>query len=250
MSATSISNAWLRCGDGFESTSVLESQRPSNKKSRIKKHLGPLLTSAESASRSVAAESSKEAEDIIWTSSGSDFSDDGNKLIPRLHSKKTDASKTKESPSRHDLLLEDRISEDELELIDWEKDTDSTDQCDRSEKEDSSVEISDSDSCTNTNSLPVKEESDELCKAISTEISEYSSDNDSVGEGEATLATTAPGSSKGLQQRSGGDTGDVTTRPASEWLRSAQALLRTPGKQAGKAPRAPAESAKKRKLLR
>ncbi|XP_030122039.4 DNA repair-scaffolding protein isoform X2 [Taeniopygia guttata] len=250
VSATSISNAWLRCGDGFESTSVLESQRPSNKKSRIKKHLGPLLTSAESASRAVAAESSKEAEDIIWTSSGSDFSDDGNKLIPRLQSKKSDASKTKESPSRHDLLLEDRISEDDLELIDWEKDTDSTDQCDRSEKEDSSVEISDSDSCTNTNSLPVKEESDELCKAISTEISEYSSDNDSVGEGEATLVTNAPGSSKGLQQRSGGDTGDGTTRPASEWLRSAQALLRTPGKQAGKAPRAPTESAKKRKLLR
>nr|XP_030122039.3 DNA repair-scaffolding protein isoform X2 [Taeniopygia guttata] len=250
VSATSISNAWLRCGDGFESTSVLESQRPSNKKSRIKKHLGPLLTSAESASRAVAAESSKEAEDIIWTSSGSDFSDDGNKLIPRLQSKKSDASKTKESPSRHDLLLEDRISEDDLELIDWEKDTDSTDQCDKSEKEDSSVEISDSDSCTNTNSLPVKEESDELCKAISTEISEYSSDNDSVGEGEATLVTNAPGSSKGLQQSSGGDTGDVTTRPASEWLRSAQALLRTPGKQAGKAPRAPTESAKKRKLLR
>lgn len=59
----------------------------------------------------VAAESSKEAEDIIWTSSGSDFSDDGNKLIPRLQSKKSDASKTKDSPSRHDLLLEDRISE-------------------------------------------------------------------------------------------------------------------------------------------
>uniref|UniRef100_A0A663MFR3 Scaffold protein involved in DNA repair n=1 Tax=Athene cunicularia TaxID=194338 RepID=A0A663MFR3_ATHCN len=39
-------------------------------------------------------------------------------------------------------------------------------------------------------------------------------------------------------------------RPASEWLKSAQALLRTPGKQAGKAPRAPAESTKKRKLLR
>lgn len=53
---------------------------------------------------------------------------------------------------------------DELKLIDWEKDTDSTIQCDGSEKEDSSVEISDSDSCTNTNSLPVKEENDELCK--------------------------------------------------------------------------------------
>ncbi|NWX54071.1 SPIDR protein, partial [Promerops cafer] len=164
VSATSISNAWLRCGDGFQSTSVLESQRPSNKKSRIKKHLGPLLISAESAS-TAAAESSKEAEDIIWTSSGSDFSDDENKtLLPRLPSKKSDASRTEESPSRRDLLLEDRSSEDELKLIDWENDTDSTNQCDGPEKEDSSVEISDSDSCTNTNSLPVKEENDELCK--------------------------------------------------------------------------------------
>ncbi|NWW12614.1 SPIDR protein, partial [Oreocharis arfaki] len=164
VSATSISNAWLRCGDGFQSTSVLESQRPSSKKSRIKKRLGPLLTSAESAS-TAAAESSKEAEDIIWTSSGSDFSDDENKtLIPRLHSKKSDTSKTEESPSIHDLLLEDRSSEDELELIDWDKDTDSTDKCDGSEKEESSLEISDSDSCTNTISLPVKEENDELCK--------------------------------------------------------------------------------------
>ncbi|NXM88070.1 SPIDR protein, partial [Oenanthe oenanthe] len=165
VSAASISNAWLRRGDGFQSTSVLESQRPSNKKSRIKKRLGPLLTSAESAS-TAAAESSKEAEDIIWTSSGSDLSDYENKtLVPRLHSKKSDASKTQESPSRHDLLLEDRSSEDELKLIEWEKDTDSTDQCDGSEKEDSSLEISDSDSCTNTNSLPVEEEeNDELCK--------------------------------------------------------------------------------------
>ncbi|NXN88661.1 SPIDR protein, partial [Bombycilla garrulus] len=180
VSATSISNAWLRCGDGFQSTSVLESQRLSNKKSRIKKRLGPLLTSAESASRAAAAESSKEAEDIIWTSSGSDFSDAENKtLIPRLHSKKSDTSKTEESPSRHDFLLEDKSSEDELKVIDWE-DTHSTDQCDGSEKDNSSVEISDSDSCTNTSSLPVKEENDELCKAISTEISEYSSDNDSV----------------------------------------------------------------------
>uniref|UniRef100_A0A8C0UV35 Scaffold protein involved in DNA repair n=1 Tax=Cyanistes caeruleus TaxID=156563 RepID=A0A8C0UV35_CYACU len=164
VSAAWISNAWLRCGDGFQSTSLLESQRPSSKKSKIKKHLGPLLTAAESAS-GAGAVSSKEAEDIIWTSSGSDFSDDENKtLIPRLHSKKSDTSKAEESPNRHDLLLEDRSSEDELKLIDWEKDTDSTDHCDGSEKEDGSLEISDSDSCTNTNSLPAKEETDELCK--------------------------------------------------------------------------------------
>ncbi|XP_069635407.1 DNA repair-scaffolding protein isoform X3 [Haliaeetus albicilla] len=250
VAATSISDAWLRCGDGFQSTSVLESLRATDKKSRIKKHLGPLLTSAESAAGFAAAESSKEAEGIIWTSSGSDFSDDENKtLIPRLHSK-NHASETEESPSRHDLLLEDSSSEDESELIDWEKGSDSTDRCDESEKDDSSLEISDSDSCTNLNSLPVKEENDELRKTTLTEISEYSSDNDSVGEGEMGLATSTPGFTKRLWPRSGVDTGEVTVRPASEWLRSAQALLRTPGKQAGKAPRAPTESTKKTKLLR
>ncbi|NWR29059.1 SPIDR protein, partial [Tachuris rubrigastra] len=167
LAATSISNAWLRCGDGFQSTSVLEYQRPTNKKSRIKKHLGPLLTSAETAAAAAAAaaESSREAEDIIWTSSGSDFSGDENKtLIPRLHSKKNHASKTEESPSRHDLLLEDKSSEDELEFIDWENDSDSTNKCDGSEKDDSLLEISDSDSCTNINSPPVREENAELCK--------------------------------------------------------------------------------------
>ncbi|NXD75139.1 SPIDR protein, partial [Halcyon senegalensis] len=166
VAATSLSNAWLRCGDGFQSTSVLEPLRPIDKKSRIKKHLGPLLSSAETAAGSMApAESSEEAEDIIWTSSGSDFSDDGNKsLIPRLHSKISHVSKTEESPSRHDLLLDDSSSEDELELISWEKDSDSTDRCDGSEKDDSSLEISDSDSCTNINSLPIKEEKEELCK--------------------------------------------------------------------------------------
>ncbi|KFR10409.1 DNA repair-scaffolding protein, partial [Opisthocomus hoazin] len=181
VAATSISNAWLRCGDGFQSTSMLESLRPTNKKSRIKKHLGPLLTSAESAAGSAAAKSSKEAEDIVWTSSGSDFSDDENKtLIARLHNKKSHASEAEKSPSRDDLLLEDSSSADESEFIYWEKDSDSTDQCDGSEKDDSSLEISDSDSCTNLNPLPVKEENDELCKTTSTEISEYSSDNDSV----------------------------------------------------------------------
>ncbi|NWS44884.1 SPIDR protein, partial [Probosciger aterrimus] len=157
VAATSVSNAWLRCGDGFQSTSVLESLRPTDKKSKFKKHLGALLTSAECAAGSAAAESSKEAEGITWTSSGSDFSDDGNKTsVPRLHTKKIHASKIEDLPSSN----EDRSSEDDLEFIDWEKDSDSTNRCDGSEKDNSSLEISDSDSCTNLNSLPVKEEND------------------------------------------------------------------------------------------
>ncbi|XP_025003722.2 DNA repair-scaffolding protein isoform X4 [Gallus gallus] len=243
VAAASISNAWLRCGDGFQSTSVLESSRPAGNKS--KKHLGPLLTTAESPIGS-AAESSKEAEDIIWTSSGSDFSDNENKAsISRLHSKKSLTCKVEESQDRH-FFLEDRSDEDESELIDWEKDSDSTDECDESEKDDSSLEISDTDSCTNLNSLPVKEENDELCKL--TEISEYSSDNDCVEETDT--QATDPGFIKKLQLSFPSSMGEVAARPASDWLKSAQALLQTPKKQSGKASKTPEDSAKKRKLLR
>ncbi|OXB53380.1 hypothetical protein ASZ78_013622, partial [Callipepla squamata] len=134
--------------------------RPTDDKSKSKKHHGQLLRTAESPVGS-AAESSKEAEDIIWTSSGSDFSDNENKTsISRSHSKISLAAKIEKG--RH-FLLEDRSDEDESEFIDWEKDGDSTDKCDESEKGDSSLEISDSDSCTNLNSPPVKEEN-ELCK--------------------------------------------------------------------------------------
>ncbi|NXN93398.1 SPIDR protein, partial [Rhinopomastus cyanomelas] len=165
VATTSISNAWLRCGDGFQSTSVLEKQRPVDKKSWFKKNLGPLLTSAESAAGSADAESSKEAEDIIWTSSGSDFSGDESKtLISRLHSKKSQVSAAEKPSSTCDLLLEDTSSEDELEFIDWEEDSNSTHRCAGSEEGDSSLDISDSDSCTNLTSLPVKEQNDELFK--------------------------------------------------------------------------------------
>ncbi|XP_068788859.1 DNA repair-scaffolding protein isoform X3 [Struthio camelus] len=251
VAATSISNAWLRCGDGFQSTSVIESLRPTDKQFKIKKHLGPLVTSAESTVGSSAAESSKESEDIIWSSSGSDFSDDENKTsISRLLSEKSYASKTEKSCSRHNLLSEDRSGEDEPQFIEWEKDSDSTDKGDGSEKDDGSLDISDSDSCTNLNSLPAKEENDDLCKTTSTEIFEYSSDNDSVEEGEMGAETTNPGFTKRLQLSAALEMGEVTARPASDWLKSAQALLQTPKKQSDRAARTPEDSAKKRKLLR
>uniref|UniRef100_A0A669QWW2 Scaffold protein involved in DNA repair n=1 Tax=Phasianus colchicus TaxID=9054 RepID=A0A669QWW2_PHACC len=167
VAAASISSAWLRCGDGFQNTSMLE------------KHYC-------------------------------------------------------------------KFSLDESEFIDWEKDSDSTDESDESEKDDRSLEISDTDSCTNLNSLPVQEENDELCKLA--EISEYSSDNDYVEE--VDMQATDPGFIKKLQSSFPSSVGEVAARPASDWLKSAQALLQTPKKQSGKASKTPEDSAKKRKLLR
>ncbi|NXA45468.1 SPIDR protein, partial [Nothocercus julius] len=165
VAGTSISSSWLRCGDGFQSTSMLESLKPTDKQFRFKKHLGPLLTSAESTVGSSPAVSSKESEDIIWSSSGSDFSDDENKTsVSRLCSEKSPASEAEKSCSRTDLLSENRSGEDEPQFIEWEKDSDSTGRCDGSDDDDGSLEISDSDSCTNQNSLPDKEETYDLSK--------------------------------------------------------------------------------------
>uniref|UniRef100_A0A8C6YZZ2 DUF4502 domain-containing protein n=1 Tax=Nothoprocta perdicaria TaxID=30464 RepID=A0A8C6YZZ2_NOTPE len=81
VAGTSISNSWLRCGDGFQSTSVLE-----------------------------------ESEDIIWSSSGSDFSDDEKTpSISRLCNEKSHTSKAEKSYSRPDLLSEDRSGEGKVE---------------------------------------------------------------------------------------------------------------------------------------
>lgn len=81
-----------------------------------------------------------------------------------------------------------------------------------------------------------------------TEISEYSSDNDCVEEMDT--RDTDPGFIKKLQLSFPSSMGEVAARPASDWLKSAQALLQTPKKQSGKASKTPEDSAKKRKLLR
>ncbi|XP_032655972.1 DNA repair-scaffolding protein isoform X2 [Chelonoidis abingdonii] len=254
VAATSISSAWLKCGDGFQSTSMLETSESSEKKSRADKHLGPLLTSAEGTLGVSTAVNPEEFADIIWSSSGSDFSDDENKiLISRLYNQKSHGSKAQKSYSKHNLLSEDRSSEGELQFIDWEKDSDpgdSGDECGGPGKDDSALDISDSDSCASSNSLPLEEKEGELPKTVSTEISEYSSDSENLEEGQRDTESSNFGFSKKLQSSSEADLAQATGRSASDWLKSAQALLQTPKKQLDKTSRTPEDSAKKRKLLR
>ncbi|NXI67835.1 SPIDR protein, partial [Anseranas semipalmata] len=64
------------------------------------------------------------------------------------------------------------------------------------------------------------------------------------------METSNPGFTKKLQSNLASSMGEVAARPASDWLKSAQALLQTPKKQSGKASRTPEDSAKKKKLLR
>ncbi|XP_067409904.1 DNA repair-scaffolding protein isoform X2 [Emydura macquarii macquarii] len=255
VATSSISSAWLRCGDGFQSTSMFESSESSEKKSRANKHLGPLLTSAEGTLGVSTAENSEFA-DIIWSSSGSDLSDDENKiLISRFYNQKSHGSKAQKSYSKHNLLSEDRSNEGEPQFIDWEKDSnagDGVDECNGSGKDDSALDISDSDSYASSNSLPVEEKENELRKTVSTEISEYSSDSENPKEGQVDTESSNFKFTKKQQSSSEADLPQATGRSASDWLKSAQALLQTPKKQSDKTKtsRTPEDSAKKRKLLR
>ncbi|XP_077666428.1 DNA repair-scaffolding protein isoform X2 [Eretmochelys imbricata] len=254
VATSSISSAWLKCGDGFQSTSMLETSESSEKKSRADKHLGPLLTSAEGTLGVSTVENPEEFADIVWSSSGSDLSDDENKiLISRLYNQKSHHSKAQKSYSKNNLLSEDRSSEGEPQFIDWEKDSDpgdGSDECNGSGKDDSALDISDSDSCASSNSLPVEEKEGELPKTVSTEISEYSSESENLEEGQVDTESPNFGFSKKLQSSSEADLAQATGRSASDWLKSAQALLQTPKKQSEKTSRTPEDSAKKRKLLR
>ncbi|XP_065438164.1 DNA repair-scaffolding protein isoform X7 [Chrysemys picta bellii] len=254
VATSSISSAWLKCGDGFQSTSMLETSESSEKKPRADKHLGPLPTSAEGTLGVSTAVNPEEFADIVWSSSGSDLSDDENKiLISRLYNQKSHGSKAQKSYSKHNLLSEDRSSEGEPQFIDWEKDSDPGDSGDESNgsgKDDSALDISDSDSCASSNSLPVEEKEGELPKTVSTEISEYSSESENLEEGQVDTESSNLGFRKKLQSNSEADLAQVTGRSASDWLKSAQALLQTPEKQSDKTSRTPEDSAKKRKLLR
>uniref|UniRef100_A0A452IX21 Uncharacterized protein n=2 Tax=Gopherus agassizii TaxID=38772 RepID=A0A452IX21_9SAUR len=233
---------------------MLETSESPEKKSRGDKHLEPLLTSAEGTLGVSAAVNPEEFADIIWSSSGSDFSDDENKiLISRLYNQKSHGSKAQKSYSKHNLLSEDRSSEGELQFIDWEKDSDpgnSGDECSGSGKDDSALDISDSDSCASNNYPPLEEKEGELLKTVSTEISEYSSESENLEEGQGDTESSNFGFSKKLQSSSEADLAQATGRSASDWLKSAQALLQTPKKQLDKTSRTPEDSAKKRKLLR
>ncbi|XP_014462315.1 DNA repair-scaffolding protein isoform X2 [Alligator mississippiensis] len=270
VATSSISSAWLRCGDGFQSTSVLQTTECTEKKSRINKHLGSLLTSSEDTLGISISKNSREPADILWSSSDSDLSEDENKtLMPSLHNPKSDGFKGERSYSRRNLLLEDKSSEGEPQFIDWEKDSDSDDDVGRSngsEKDDSPFDILDEDSYAS--SLPGEEKGDEPCKQrtsgndsvvwrepqgkkiTSTEISEYSSDSENLEDDQVDMETINLGLTKKLQSNSEMDLGQATGRSASDWLKSAQALLQTPKKQPDKSSRALEDSAKKRKLLR
>ncbi|XP_054947008.1 DNA repair-scaffolding protein isoform X2 [Physeter macrocephalus] len=238
----SLAEAWLRCGEGFQETPETQSLT-AEKKTTTEKHLelssGPKTepTTSKSASGLTA---------ITWSSSGSDLSDE-DKTVFKSQRENGHGSRIGRFYSRNIFSPEDGASEDDLQVIDWEIDSDREDTRDEFEDRDSVVEISDHASCTSSRSLTPPETLPELPKTNPTEILEYSSDSEK-DESENVLFIDSVSSHK-YHMDFGSDGSQVMERLINPRVKSTETILHTPQKET-KLPKTPEDSAKKKKLLR
>uniref|UniRef100_A0A667I3Y4 Scaffold protein involved in DNA repair n=1 Tax=Lynx canadensis TaxID=61383 RepID=A0A667I3Y4_LYNCA len=202
-----------------------------------------------SLTETAASKSTSGLTDITWSSSGSDVSDEDKTLFKSQrdngHSSRIDRFSNR---NKNILCTEDGASEDELQFIDWEIDSDREDTSEYNEFEDceSVVEISDCASCSSNYSSTSEEGFSELLKRSSTEILEYSSDSEKEDDSENALFIDSESSPKNHMDF-GTDVREVMERPIRRKVKSAETILYTPQKQMF--PRTPGPSAKM-KLLR
>ncbi|XP_046497858.1 DNA repair-scaffolding protein isoform X8 [Equus quagga] len=138
--AASLSEAWLRCGEGFQDASGTLSST-AEKKTITEKYLE---LSPRPKKETVTSQSTSGLRDLTQSFSGSDLSD-----------------------------------EDELQFIDWEIDSDREDisECNEFEDDESAVEISDCASCASSHSLTSEERLSELPKRRASRKTEWTAES-------------------------------------------------------------------------
>ncbi|XP_063565367.1 DNA repair-scaffolding protein isoform X6 [Gorilla gorilla gorilla] len=218
--AASLSEAWLRCGEGFQDTSGNPSLT-AEEKTITEKHLElcPRPKQETTTSKSTSG-----LTDIAWSSSESDLSDEDKTLS--------------------------QLQRDELQFIDWEIDSDRAEasDCNEFEDDEGAVEISDCASCASNQSLTSDEKLSELPKPSSIEILEYSSDSEKEDDLENVLLIDSESPHK-YHVQFASDARQIMERLIDPRTKSTETILHTPQKPTAKFPRTPENSAKK-KLLR
>ncbi|XP_075826800.1 DNA repair-scaffolding protein isoform X1 [Microtus pennsylvanicus] len=243
--AASLSKAWLKCGEGFQNTS--ETLSLASEKTTIFEN--PLELSP-SPKKDAADESPGELANITWSSSGSDFSEEDS-AVPQLQRDGGHGCGADRFCSRTASCPEDGATEDELQLIEWEINSDVEDPGGPSECEDGegSLDISDCASCASGRSLT---NDDRLCEPpepISTEILEYSSDSDKEDDPENALFIDSESPHKFWVDFKS-DSRWALNRQTDSGANSAEPILSTPQKYTSSFPKTSENSATKKKLLR
>ncbi|XP_054548253.1 DNA repair-scaffolding protein isoform X2 [Talpa occidentalis] len=242
--AASLSEAWLRCGEGFQDTYMSQSLI-TKRKTATGKHLE---LSPKPKKEATTSKSTNDLTDITWSSSGSDLSDE-EKTLCKSQTENENDSRIDRFCKSNILFTEDGVREDELQFIDWEIDSDKEDASECYTFADSeSVEISDCASCASSQSLASEEKLSELHKTRSTEILEYSSDSERE-DGSKNVFFTDSESSHKYHMDFGSDRRQFMERLINPRVNPTESTLCTPQKQT-KFHRTLENSAKKRKLLR
>ncbi|XP_055401915.1 DNA repair-scaffolding protein isoform X2 [Bubalus kerabau] len=258
----SLSEAWLRCGEGFLKSPGTPSLT-AEKKTTTEKHLE---LSCRPKKEPTTSKNTSGLAAITWSSSGSDLSDE-DKTAFKSQRDNGYHSRTDRCCNSNILCPEDGASEDDLQVIDWEIDSEREDacECDEFEECESVVEISDCASGASSRSLTPAETPPELPKTNRTEILEYSSDSEEDDGSENVLLIDSESSHK-YHMDFGSDGRQGTERRKNLRVESTETILQTPKKQTKlpktpetilqtpkkqtKLPKTPESSAKRKKLLR
>ncbi|MEE6464058.1 hypothetical protein FKM82_006156 [Ascaphus truei] len=144
----SLTRAWKRCGDGFDSSRAPEAHRSSESKFQAARRLAPSFISVEETS---VVGNSKEPADIVWSSSDSDVSNEESKefLSPADSIGRYSQNTGKCHHTNNSVPAQGGSGGDIPEIIDWQNDSDfecDEERCSESEAAESAVEISDSES--------------------------------------------------------------------------------------------------------
>ncbi|KAM4824738.1 DNA repair-scaffolding protein isoform X1 [Urocitellus parryii] len=242
----SLSEAWLKCGEGFQDTP--RTLTPTTEKVTLSEKDLELVPKPKK--EITTSKNTNELTDITWSSSGSDLSDE-DKTLPKSQRANEHGSIINKFHNRNILCPEDGASEDELQFIDWEIDSDREDASEYNEWEDGkgAVEISDCASCASSHSLTSDERLSELPKPISAEILEYSSDSNKEDDSENVLFIDSESPHK-YHMEYGSDARQVMDSQFNTRVKSTESVLCIPQKHIAKFPRTPENSSKKKKLLR
>uniref|UniRef100_A0A8C6FG35 Scaffold protein involved in DNA repair n=1 Tax=Moschus moschiferus TaxID=68415 RepID=A0A8C6FG35_MOSMO len=239
----SLSEAWLRCGEGFLKSPSAPSLT-AEKKTATEEHLE---LSCRSKKEPTTSKSTSGLAAITWSSSGSDLSDEDKTIFK---SQRDNGHHRIGRCNSNILCPEDGASEDDLQVIDWEVDSEREDacECDEFEDHESVVEISDCASGASSRSLTPAETPPELPKTNPTEILEYSSDSEE-DDGSQNVSLIDSESCHKYHVDFGSDGRQVTERQKNLRVESTETIVQTPKKQT-KLPKTPESSAKRKKLLR
>ncbi|KAG7455259.1 hypothetical protein MATL_G00254760 [Megalops atlanticus] len=237
-STSSAIKSWERRGEGFLGTPAAETLHSSGRKLSAARQLVPCLSTP------VREKAACEEALIVWSSSESESSDiEAQRPEPSTAAVGRHAAEPRTTMQFHSGAHKEAVNsyhrylglirslttpkEDELHEINWDSDLSN----DAGEVEvESLAEISDSDSCPRE-----PNESPKRPLVTDAEISDYSDDESVEPAGQARCEHVP-------WQPSGN-----SVRSASDWVRSAQAVLRTPQKQDNRQFKTPEDSAKKKK---